>query len=109
MNVIKQIEGSLKAINQAKFQDLINHLIHDQGHKFIGAPGSVVAKEKTSKGAPDSFFESGNKFVFVECTTQERLGDSKTFLEKLLKDVAHCFDKENTGIDKESIAQIILA
>jgi hypothetical protein len=102
MNFIKQIEASLKAINQARFQDLINHLLHIQGYKFIGAPGSVVAKEKTSRGAPDSFFENGDKYVFVECTTQEKLGNSKTFLEKLLKDVAHCFDKEKAGIDTDN-------
>ena len=109
MNFIKQIEAALKAINQARFQDLINHLLHIQGNKFIGAPGSVVAKEKTSRGAPDSFYISGDKYVFVECTTQEKLGNSKTFLEKLLKDVAHCFDEEKTGINKKDIEKIILA
>ena len=55
MNFIKQIEVALIAINQARFQDLINHFLHIQGATFIGAPGSVVAKEKTSKGAPDSW------------------------------------------------------
>ena len=109
MNFIKQIEASLKAINQARFQDLINHLLHVKGYKFIGAPGSVVGKEKTSKGAPDSFFENGDKYVFVECTTQERLGKCKTFLEKLLKDVSHCFDEKKTKVNKNNIEQIILA
>lgn len=109
MNFIKQIEAALKAINQARFQDLINHLLHIQGNTFIGAPGSVVAKEKTSKGAPDSFFVNDDKFVFVECTTLEKLGKIKTFLEKLEKDIEHCFDEEKTGIKKEKIEKIILA
>ncbi|HMK17608.1 MAG TPA: ATP-binding protein [Chitinophagaceae bacterium] len=109
MNFIKQIEASLKAINQARFQDLINHLLHIQGHTFIGAPGSVVAKEKTRKGTPDSFFQNGEKHVFVECTTQEKLGKSKSFIEKLLKDITHCFDEEETSIDKKDIERIILA
>lgn len=109
MNFIKQIEAALKAINQARFQDLINHFLHIQGNIFIGAPGSVVAKEKTSKGAPDSFFIHGDKFVFVECTTLEKLGNSKTFLEKLESDIEHCFEEEKTGIKKEEIEKIILA
>ena len=109
MNFIKQIEASLKAINQARFQDLINHLLHLKGNKFVGAPGSVVAKEKTSKGAPDSFFLKEDKYIFVECTTQEKLGHSKNFIEKLLKDIDHCFDVAKTGIAKNNIEQIILA
>jgi len=109
MNIIKQIESSLKAINQARFQDLMNHLLHIRGYKFIGAPGSVVAKEKTRKGSPDSFFENGDKYIFAEYTTQERLENSKTFLEKLLKDIEHCFDEKKTGIGIKNIGQIILA
>lgn len=109
MNLLKQIEASLKGINQARFQDLVNHLLHVKGYTFIGAPGSVVAKEKTSKGVPDSFFILGDKYVFVECTTQEKLGGAKSFIEKLLKDVEHCFNVQATKIAKEEIEQIILA
>lgn len=109
MNFITQIEAALKAINQARFQNLINHLLYVQGNTFIGAPGSVVGKEKTSKGAPDSFFVNGDKYVFVECTTQEKLGNAKSFLEKLEKDIEHCFDEEKTRIRKEEIEKIILA
>ena len=109
MNFIKQIEVALIAINQARFQDLINHLLHIQGNTFIGAPGSVVAKEKTSKGAPDSFFVKGNKYVFVECTTKDKLDGVKTFIDKLEKDIEHCFDEEKTGIKKEDVEKVILA
>lgn len=109
MNLIKQIEANLKGINQARFQDLINHLLHVQGYKFIGAPGSVVSKEKTSKGVPDSFFVNGDKYTFVECTTQTKLEGSKTFIEKLLKDIDHCFNEEKSGISKSNIESIILA
>lgn len=109
MNTITQIENALKAINQASFQTLINHLLHLQGHKFIGAPGAVVGKEKTSKGTPDSFFVNEDKYIFVECTTQERLGESKSFFEKLSKDVDHCFKEEVTTIKKDKIEKVILA
>ena len=109
MNTITQIENALKAINQATFQTLINHLLHLQGNKFISAPGAVVGKEKTSKGTPDSFFVNEDKYIFVECTTQERLGESKTFFEKLSKDVDHCFKEAVTSIEKNKIEKIILA
>lgn len=109
MNTITQIENALKAINQASFQTLINHLLHLQGNKFISAPGAVVGKEKTSKGTPDSFFINEDKYIFVECTTQERLGESKSFFEKLSKDVDHCFKEEATTIEKDKIEKVILA
>ena len=78
MNTLTQIENALKAIDQAKFQTLVNHLLYLQGNNFIGAPGAVVGKEKTSKGTPDSFFFDGGKYIFVECTTQEKIRDAKT-------------------------------
>ncbi|MFP5081275.1 ATP-binding protein, partial [Pedobacter sp. JCM 36344] len=109
MNFIKQIENALKAINDARFQDLINHLLHAKGNDFIGAPGSVVGKEKTSKGAPDSFFMSDEKYVFVEYTTIEKIGKSKKLIDKLIGDVVHCFNEAKTGVPKEEIAKIILA
>jgi ABC-type cobalamin/Fe3+-siderophores transport system ATPase subunit len=109
MNLIKQLESGLTGINQARFQDLINHLLHVQGKTFISAPGSVVAKEKTSKGAPDSFFQDNGKYCFVECTTLERVGESKTFFNKLLKDVDHCFDESKTGIQAAEITEVVLA
>lgn len=109
MNTITQIENALKAINQATFQTLINHLLYLQGNKFIGSPGTVVGKEKTSKGTPDSFFVNEEKYIFVECTTQERLGKSKSFFEKLSKDVDHCFQEDVTTIEKEIIEKVILA
>lgn len=108
MNTITQIEIALKAINQATFQTLINHLLYLQGNKFIGAPGAVVGKEKTSKGTPDSFFVNDENYTFVECTTQERIGEAKTFFEKLSKDIDHCFDEDATTIKKELIGKIIL-
>lgn len=109
MSIIKQVEVALKIIDQARFQGLINHLLHVQGYKFISSPGSVVGKEKTSKGIPDSFFVQEDKYVFVECTTQERIGESKSFYEKLVKDIESCFDSKKTKIQKTKIDLVILA
>ncbi|MEN5231525.1 hypothetical protein [Sphingobacterium faecium] len=109
MNFIKQIEGALTTINQANFQDLINHFLFLKGYDFIGAPGSVVGKEKTSKGAPDSFFIHGDKYVFVECTTLQKVGTSKTFINKLQDDIEHCFDQNKTKITIDKVGKIITA
>ncbi|KUF41715.1 hypothetical protein AS361_01490 [Myroides marinus] len=109
MNTIPQIENALKTINQAKFQILVNHLLYLQGHNYIGAPGAVIGKEKTSKGTPDSFYFENGKYIFVECTTQEKLGKSKLFINKLLSDIDHCFNQKQTTISKEKIEKIILA
>lgn len=109
MNTLTQIENAIIAINQASFQTLINHLLYLRGNKFIAAPGAVVGKEKTSKGTPDSFFVNEEKYIFVECTTQERLGESKSFFKKLSKDIDHCFKEEATTIEKEKIEKVILA
>jgi hypothetical protein len=109
MNTTTQLEKALEAIDQACFQNLINHLLYLQGNKFIGAPGAVVGKEKTSKGTPDSFFVDDGKYTFVECTTQEKIGESKSFFEKLSKDIDHCFKEDLTAIEKQKIQKVILA
>lgn len=109
MNTITQIENALQAINQASFQTLINHLLHLEGNKFVGSPGAVVGKEKTSKGTPDSFFVNGDNYIFVECTTKERIGESKSFFDKLSKDIDHCFNENETSISKGKIEKVFLA
>ncbi|MEI2272558.1 hypothetical protein OHD16_10445 [Sphingobacterium sp. ML3W] len=109
MNTITQIEIALRTINQASFQTLINHLLFLQGYNFISAPGATVGKEKTSKGSPDSYFVNDDKYIFVECTTQERVGNSKSFFDKLSKDIDHCFQEEKTKISNGKIAEVVLA
>ena len=71
---------------------MMNHLLYLEGYKFLGSLGSVIGKNKTSKGSPDSFFEDGDNYIFCELTTQERLSTGETFLKKLKKDIDHCFD-----------------
>lgn len=102
------IEKYLTAIDQATFQKMMNHLLHLEGYKFLSSPGSVVGKNKTSKGSPDSFFEDGDKFVFCELTTQEKLPTGDTFFKKLKSDIEHCFNVSKTGIAKKDISKIIL-
>lgn len=103
------IEKYLSSVDQATFQKMMNHLLHLEGYKFISSPGSVIGKNKTSKGSPDSFFEDGDNFIFCEYTTQQRLSKGETFFKKLKSDVDHCFNFNKTKIDKTKISKIILA
>lgn len=103
------IEKYLSGIDQATFQKMMNHLLHLEGYKFIGSPGSVIGKNKTSKGSPDSFFEDGENYIFCEFTTQEKVSTGETFLQKLKSDIDHCFDVNKTKIDKCKISKVILA
>ncbi|MCF2496121.1 nSTAND3 domain-containing NTPase [Dyadobacter chenhuakuii] len=104
------IERYLLSIDQATFQKMMNHLLFLEGYKFISSPGSVVGKNKTSKGAPDSVFaESEGLFVFCEMTTQEKLAIGETFQKKLRNDILHCFNFGETSIANEHIAKVILA
>ena len=107
MDIITSIENALKSINEAKFQKMINHLLIQQGYKFILSPGSVVGKEKTRKGTPDSFFENDKGYVFVECTTKQNAG--KSLFNKLSKDIDHCFNEDVTKIENTKINEVILA
>lgn len=102
------IEKYLLGVDQATFQKLMNHLLHLEGYKFLGSPGSVVGKNKTSKGSPDSFFEENDKFVFCEFTTQKRLESGQTFFKKLEKDIDHCFNTSVTEVNKSDISKVIL-
>lgn len=103
------IEKYLDSIDQATFQKMMNHLLHLEGYKFISSPGSVIGKNKTSKGRPDTFFEDGDNFIFCEMTTKERLGKSKSFFNKLKKDLEDCFDEKEIEIPKSKISKVLLA
>lgn len=109
MNLIPKIEQALKSINDAKFPILVTHLLQLEGYNFISAPGTVIAKEKNKKGSPDSFFEYKSGYLFVEYTTKERVGNSRSFIYKLLSDIDHCFNETVTKIPKNKVHKIILA
>ena len=105
------IENYLQKIDQATFQKMMNHLLYLEGYKFIGSPGSVIGKNKTSKGSPDSFFESSTRdgYIFCECTTKKRSGKGTEFFKKLKSDIDHCFEVNKTGLDKNKISEVLLA
>ena len=82
------IETGLKSMNDSTFQKLSSDFLNFKGYNFIGAPGAVIDKNKTSQGTPDGFFQKDNgEFIFCEATTKNRDDNVKDFLNKLKQSV----------------------
>ena len=82
------IENGLKSMDGSTFQKLSFDFLNFKGYTFIGAPGAVIGKNKTSRGTPDGFFQKNDgKFIFCEVTTQNRDNNVNEFLKKLSNDI----------------------
>ena len=109
MSKIDAIENELTRINSAKFQQLCDTYFFYKGYERITCFGSVIGKEKTRKGTPDSYIPvENNKYIFIEYTTKEKIGNSKKFFRKLEEDVEICFDESKSGIKNSQIKKVIL-
>ncbi len=105
-----QIENALGMINGDIFQEFCNHFLYLKLNPNTITPiGSVIGKEKSRKGIPDSYFTSpDNELIFAEYTTRERLEKRQSFYNKLKSDIENCFDTSKTGLKKEEIDKVIL-
>ena len=103
------IEDGLKSMNESTFQKLSYDFLNFKGYNFIGAPGAVIGKNKTSKGTPDGFFlNNEGKFIFCEVTTKNRDDNVNAFLKKLNDDIKHCFNEDKSKLSNSNISEIIL-
>ena len=108
MSKIDEIENKLQQINDGAFQKMCDTLLFYKGYETIVASGSVIGKEKTRKGIPDSYIPLSNgDYAFIEYTTKEKVGKSKSFIKKLKEDIEHCFDPK-TRIQANQISEVIL-
>ena len=106
---LQEIEKALESINDAAFQDYCNTMFYWKNETFVTSTGSVIGKQKTRKGIPDSYIPIGeNEFVFIEFTTKERIGNSKSLFKKLSGDVDGCFDEGKSGISNSQIVKVVL-
>lgn len=106
MGRLQTIENALIAINGDKFQELSDaYLIHkNTNYSLFSRTGSVIGKQKSRTGTPDSFKVLPNgKFIFVEYSTNISKG-----VAKLIEDVEKCLDEGKTSIKHENIEEIIL-
>lgn len=110
MSIINKIEVALQQINDAIFQELCNqYLVRLYNLHSLTPTGSVIGKEKTRKGTPDTFFvDDQGGYVFVEYTTQQQSVGSRSFFSKIQEDISKCLDPQKTQIPVEQIHKIIV-
>lgn len=110
MNKIVEIENALNRINGDVFQAFCDHfLFYILNPNSVDPIGSVIGKEKSRKGIPDSYFTTKDgKLVFAGYTTKERLDKDNSFINKLKKDIEDCFDVSKTEIQPTEIHKVIL-
>ena len=102
---LELLEKEISMLDAGSFQNLSRAFIKKELKNYsCQANGSMIGSAKTTKSHPDCLFinNSSNKFVMVECTTQQ------TKLEKKLKsDIDDCIDESKTKIPVSSIERII--
>nr|WP_321229666.1 hypothetical protein [uncultured Psychroserpens sp.] len=110
MSKIIEIEDALKRIGGGNFQEFCNHyLFYKLNPNSIDPIGSVIGKEKSRKGIPDSYFTTNDgELIFAEYTTREKLENSNSFLSKLKSDIENCFKQSKTGLRPDEINKVIL-
>lgn len=100
MNDIHQIEQKLQEIGDAVFQELCDHILflEETEWQLVSKLGSVLGRDKTRKGTPDTFFiNTQGHYVFVEYSTN--LTDKD---KKLSEDIRKCLDPSITGGDSDA-------
>ena len=77
MSKIIEIEYALKRINGDNFQEFCNHyLFYKLNPNSIDPIGSVIGKEKSRKGMPDSYFTTKDgELIFAEYTRTGKIPD----------------------------------
>ena len=103
MSRINQIQTGILGLSGGAFQKLADAYLGKKGYNQINTLGSVVGKDKTRSGTPDSLTKLPNgKYIFAEYTTQ-----SEHVFEKLKEDLEKCLDESKTGVRVECIEELI--
>lgn len=102
---LELVEKEISSLDAGPFQNLSRAFINKKLKNYsCQANGSMIGSVKTTKSHPDCLFinNSNNKFVMVECTTQQTgLG------KKLKSDIDDCIDESQTKIPVSNIEKII--
>ena len=95
-SIISQIEYALKVCNGDKFANLSRIYL---SYRFpnVHSSGFALGKEESKSGTPDNFIPYEDYYIFNEITAQ-----SKGLLEKLKKDIQHCFKSKGYCKGKNS-------
>jgi len=106
MSRLQAIETALVSINATVFQELCDSYLalRNKNYATFVRTGTQSAKQKTTKGTPDSFFlMPDGKYIFVEYSTNISAG-----VGKLEDDIKKCLDVTKTSIPHNQIKEIIL-
>lgn len=102
---LELVEKKISSLDAGSFQNLSRAFINKKlKNHSCQANGSKIGSVKTTKSHPDCLFinNSNNKFIMLECTTQQTgLG------KKLKSDIDNCLDESQTKIPVSNIEKII--
>lgn len=105
MSKVNQIQTELKSIDGGSFQKLCDlYLMQNPRYKDLKPIGSVIGKDKTKTGVPDSLIIlPDNTLALAHYTTTQ----GADLPGKLRTDFQSSFDEEHTGIPVDRIKEII--
>lgn len=103
---LKLIEQQLIGIDSAAFQNLcdVYLALREQERSSINRTGSMLGKQKTVKGTPDTFFRlADGSLRYVEYTTTDA-----GLVAKIKEDIDKCLDQSKTGVPPSEVSKIII-
>ena len=103
MAIIENIKQKILQLDAGSFQNFCDAYLSKIGYPNIVSLGAEAGTRKTTKGTPDTYFNtSDGKYVFVEYTTQKT-----NLFTKIKDDLAKCLDISKTGVTHYKISEII--
>ena len=103
MTKLIEIQNKIKSLGAGEFQKLADSYLFALGYKNLTSLGSVVGRNSTRQGTPDTYVRTDDgKYIFVEYTIQK-----DGLFEKINRDLDKCFDVSVTNIEIEKIKEII--
>lgn len=104
MSNATDIKYRIDGLDGGEFQTLCDAYLCCRGYGTGYSLGMKTGTNKTAKGNPDTYFLSADgKYIFSMCTTQQT-----DFVNKAIEDIDKCLDSSKTGVDAESVSEIIL-
>ena len=103
MASITDIKRRILELAPAPFQEFCDTLLFKMGYGVVHGYGMKAGTGNTTKGNPDTYYRKENgRYVFVAYTTQQ-----SNIFSKLQDDIAKCLDPQKTGIEIDSIEEIV--
>ncbi|MCF0133323.1 MAG: ATP-binding protein [Blautia sp.] len=100
---ITSIKAQINQMGDAEFQTLCDAYLSKIGYSNIVCLGTMGGARKTTKGTPDTYFVvDGNKYVFVEYTT-----NTTNLIKKVSEDIEKCLDESKTRVPIQNITEIV--